>query len=291
MALLQPRLCVLDETDSGPRHRRAEDRLRRRQPAALARPRHGRHHPLSAAARLHRAGRRARALEGPHREDRRRSLRSRLESGGYAHSRARLRSRHERRSPQNQDQCGAGAGPGLFGREGQAAGRPQGRGAARGRGRTLRRARFAAPAGRGVEIHRSPRAHRRGEAACRRAGRRRQGARQGGRQTHRRHGCAAHRVRRRHVRAGAFRPRRSVARPDHPLDGAGAGGGRRAGRRQTRQGHAGRRRGRGRAQHRADGRRRRHSRRQGRDASSGRSIWCLPRPARRRPRCSPARSS
>ena len=45
-----------------PRHRRAEDRLRRRQPAALARPRDGRHHPLSAAARPHRAGRGARAV-------------------------------------------------------------------------------------------------------------------------------------------------------------------------------------------------------------------------------------
>ena len=46
-----------------PRHRRAEDRLRRRQPAALARPRHRRHHPLPAAARPHRAGHRARALD------------------------------------------------------------------------------------------------------------------------------------------------------------------------------------------------------------------------------------
>ena len=53
--------------------------------------------------------------------------------------------------------------------------------------------------------------------------------------------------------------------PDHPLDGAGAGGRRSAGRRPSRQGRAGRARGRGRAQHRADARRRAHSCRQGRD--------------------------
>ena len=61
---------------------------------------------------------------------------------------------------QREDQCRAGAGRCLSGREGQAAGRPQGRGAARGRSRPLRRARLAAPPGRGVEIHRSPRADR-----------------------------------------------------------------------------------------------------------------------------------
>ena len=48
-----------------PRHRRAEDRRRRRQRAALARPRDRRHHPLPAPARTHRAGQRARALQGP----------------------------------------------------------------------------------------------------------------------------------------------------------------------------------------------------------------------------------
>ena len=45
------------------RHRRAQDRRRRRQPAALAEPRFRRHHALPAAARLHRARRRARAVE------------------------------------------------------------------------------------------------------------------------------------------------------------------------------------------------------------------------------------
>ena len=37
MALLQPTLCVLDETDFGPRHRRAAHRLGRRQRAARSR--------------------------------------------------------------------------------------------------------------------------------------------------------------------------------------------------------------------------------------------------------------
>ncbi len=45
----------------GPRHRRAEDRRRRRQRAALARAVDHRRHALPAAARLHRAGLRARA--------------------------------------------------------------------------------------------------------------------------------------------------------------------------------------------------------------------------------------
>ena len=53
------------------RHRRAQGRVRRRQPAALARARLRRHHALSAPARLHRARRGARAVARPHREDRR----------------------------------------------------------------------------------------------------------------------------------------------------------------------------------------------------------------------------
>ena len=51
MALLQPRLAVLDETDSGLDIDALQDRRRRRQPAALARALDGRDHPLSAAAR------------------------------------------------------------------------------------------------------------------------------------------------------------------------------------------------------------------------------------------------
>ena len=71
MALLQPRLCVLDETDSGLDIDALKIVVRGRQPAALARPRDGRHHPLSAAARPHRARRGACALARPDREDRR----------------------------------------------------------------------------------------------------------------------------------------------------------------------------------------------------------------------------
>jgi Fe-S cluster assembly ATP-binding protein len=55
MKLLEPKLCVLDETDSG-LDIDACDRCRRRQRAAFARSRGHRHHPLPAPARLHRAG-------------------------------------------------------------------------------------------------------------------------------------------------------------------------------------------------------------------------------------------
>ena len=80
MALLEPRLAVLDETDSGPRHRRTENRRRRRQPAALAGPRLRRDHALSAAPQLHRARRGARALARPHREDGRQGIGARTRS-------------------------------------------------------------------------------------------------------------------------------------------------------------------------------------------------------------------
>ena len=56
MALLDPSLCVLDETEFRPRHRRRPHRRRGRECAARSRARHAGHHPLSAAARLHRAG-------------------------------------------------------------------------------------------------------------------------------------------------------------------------------------------------------------------------------------------
>ena len=74
MALLEPRLAVLDETDSGLDIDALEDRRRRRQPAARSAALFRRHHALSAAARLHRARRGARALEGPHRQDRRQGI-------------------------------------------------------------------------------------------------------------------------------------------------------------------------------------------------------------------------
>ena len=80
MALLEPRLCVLDETDSGLDIDALKVVVRRRQPAALARPRLRGDHALPAPARLHRAGRGARALEGPHREDRRQGAGARARS-------------------------------------------------------------------------------------------------------------------------------------------------------------------------------------------------------------------
>ncbi len=65
MKLLEPKLCVLDETDSGLDIDALKIVVRRRQRAALARPRDRRHHPLPAPARTHRARQRARALQGP----------------------------------------------------------------------------------------------------------------------------------------------------------------------------------------------------------------------------------
>ena len=51
MAVLEPRLAILDETDSGLDIDALQDRLERRQRAAQPRPRDHRRHPLSAAAR------------------------------------------------------------------------------------------------------------------------------------------------------------------------------------------------------------------------------------------------
>lgn len=59
MAMLQPRLSILDETDSGPRHRRPAHRIARSEPVAHRPERHHRHHPLPATARLHRSRLRA----------------------------------------------------------------------------------------------------------------------------------------------------------------------------------------------------------------------------------------
>ena len=55
MALLEPALCVLDETDFRPRHRCRAHRRRGGECAARPRPRHVGHHALSAAPELHRA--------------------------------------------------------------------------------------------------------------------------------------------------------------------------------------------------------------------------------------------
>ena len=55
MALFEPSLCVLDETDSGLDIDALQDRRQRRQPVAIERTRHDRDHALPAAAGLHRA--------------------------------------------------------------------------------------------------------------------------------------------------------------------------------------------------------------------------------------------
>ncbi len=62
MAVLEPKLAILDETDSGLDIDALQDRGRRRQRAARSRARHDRGHPLPAPAELHRAGFRARAV-------------------------------------------------------------------------------------------------------------------------------------------------------------------------------------------------------------------------------------
>ena len=77
MAMLEPRLCVLDETDFGPRYRCAQSRCRRGEPPARSRAQLRGHHALSAPAQLHRPGCGACAFEGPHREDRRKRARPR----------------------------------------------------------------------------------------------------------------------------------------------------------------------------------------------------------------------
>ncbi len=82
MALLEPKLCVLDETDSRPRHRCAEDRVGRRQCPARARSRDAGDHPLPAPPQPHRPRRRACALRWPHRRDRRKGTGARAREAG-----------------------------------------------------------------------------------------------------------------------------------------------------------------------------------------------------------------
>ncbi len=84
MALLEPRLAVLDETDSGldiDALKIVADGVNRlRSPRPLLR----RHHPLPAAAQLHRAGRGARAVEGRIVKTGGKELALELEARGYA---------------------------------------------------------------------------------------------------------------------------------------------------------------------------------------------------------------
>jgi Fe-S cluster assembly ATP-binding protein len=69
MALLEPKMCILDETDSRPRRRRDEAGGRRRERAARCGPRVPRHHPLPAASRPYPARCRAHHVRRAHRED------------------------------------------------------------------------------------------------------------------------------------------------------------------------------------------------------------------------------
>ena len=84
MALLEPKLCVMDETDSGLDIDALRDRRRRRQRAPRARPLVPRHHALPAAPELHRAGLRARDVEGPIVRSGGKELALELEERGYA---------------------------------------------------------------------------------------------------------------------------------------------------------------------------------------------------------------
>ena len=67
MLLLEPRLCIPRRDGFRSRYRRAAGRGRRREQPALAGSSHARDHPLPAAARLHRAGSRARIVRGANR--------------------------------------------------------------------------------------------------------------------------------------------------------------------------------------------------------------------------------
>ena len=141
MAVLEPRLAVLDETDSGldiDALKIVADGVNRlRSPRALD----DRHHALSAAAQLHRARRRACAGQGPRREDRRQGTRARARS----HRLCAIRRRggvsmnvevRPMKTPAEQALAAAFAA-----RARHAARQGRGRGAARGRLPAVRRAR------------------------------------------------------------------------------------------------------------------------------------------------------
>ena len=84
MAVLEPRLAILDETDSGLDIDALRSCGRRRERAALARALHDRGHPLPAAAELHRARFRARAVAGRIVKSGGKELALQLEESGYA---------------------------------------------------------------------------------------------------------------------------------------------------------------------------------------------------------------
>ena len=82
MAVLEPKLAILDETDSGLDIDALQARRQRRQRPAQPRAGDHRHHPLPAAARLHRARLRPRAQRRPHRQVRRQGAGARARGEG-----------------------------------------------------------------------------------------------------------------------------------------------------------------------------------------------------------------
>src|SRR5262249_27976264 len=84
-----------------PRHRRAADRLRRRQRPAQPGPGHARHHALPAAVELHRAGQGPRPHGRPHRQVRRQGAGTGTGSEGVRLDRGRGRGRRRRVTEKN----------------------------------------------------------------------------------------------------------------------------------------------------------------------------------------------
>ena len=89
MAVLEPRLAILDETDSGLDIDALKIVVERRQRAPQPGPRDHRRHALPAAAQLHRAGLRARAHRRPHRPIGRQGARARARGEGLRLGRCR----------------------------------------------------------------------------------------------------------------------------------------------------------------------------------------------------------
>ena len=87
MAMLEPRLAILDETDSGLDIDALRIVANGRQRAARAGPRDRHDHALQAAARLRRAGPRARAAGRPHHPVRRQAPRRRIGAARLRHVR------------------------------------------------------------------------------------------------------------------------------------------------------------------------------------------------------------
>ncbi len=97
MAVLEPKLAILDETDSGLDIDALQDRRRGRERDAVARARDHRRHALPAPARLHRARLRARAERRPDRQVRRQGAGARARAARAMAGSRPARSRSARR--------------------------------------------------------------------------------------------------------------------------------------------------------------------------------------------------